>query len=115
MAISRSAQWVMVLKALFFLTILCCVGCADSSGEMLSGTPAEKGEQLYQIHCLRCHGSDGNKGANGAKQLQKTTLSKPQIIDIIKNGKGVMPSYKNTIKGDSSFIWLAEYVLTLKK
>ena len=105
----------MVLKSLFFLTILFCVGCTDSSQEILSGTPAEKGEQLYQTHCVRCHGSDGNKGASGAKQLQKSILSKAQIIDIIKNGKGVMPAYKNTIKGDSSFIWLAEYVLTLKK
>jgi cytochrome c6 len=105
----------MVLRILFFLIALLSVSCNDSSDEILSGTPLEKGEKLYQIHCVRCHGSDGNKGASGAKQLKKSKLSNTQIIDIIRDGKGVMPSFKNTIKGDSSFIWLSEYVETLKK
>ena len=61
----------------------------------------EKGEQLYQIHCARCHGSDGNKGASGAKNLKDSQLSKAEIMHIISNGKGVMPSYKNTIKGET--------------
>ena len=105
----------MVLRRLFFLIALFCISCSETQDELLTGTPLEKGEQLYQINCVRCHGSDGNKGASGAKQLKNSKLSKSQIIDIIKNGKGVMPSFKNTIKGDSSFIWLAEYVETLKK
>ncbi|MDB3905013.1 cytochrome c [Crocinitomicaceae bacterium] len=105
----------MVLRKLFFLIALVGVSCSETPDELLTGTALEKGEQLYQIHCLRCHGSDGNKGASGAKQLEKSKFSRNQIIDIIKNGKGVMPSFKNTIKGDSSFIWLAEYVETLKK
>ena len=105
----------MVLRILFFLMAFLGVSCSETSDDLLTGSPLEKGEQLYQINCVRCHGSDGNKGASGAKQLSKSKLSKNQIIDIIKNGKGVMPSYKNTIKGDSSFIWLAEYVETLKK
>ncbi len=105
----------MVLRRLFFLIALFCLSCSETPDELLTGTPLEKGEQLYQINCVRCHGSDGNKGASGAKQLKNSKLSKRQIIDIIKDGKGVMPSFKNTIKGDSSFIWLAEYVETLKK
>jgi len=75
----------------------------------------EKGEQLYQIHCARCHGSDGSKGASGAKNLKDSQLSKAEIMHIIFNGKGVMPSYKNTIKGDSSIIWLVDYVQALRK
>ncbi len=75
----------------------------------------EKGEQLYQIHCARCHGSDGSKGASGAKNLKDSQLGKAEIMQIIFNGKGVMPSYKNTIKGDSSIIWLADYVQALRK
>lgn len=105
----------MVLRRLFFLIAFLGVSCSETQDEILTGTPLEKGEQLYQIHCVRCHGSDGNKGASGAKQLKKSKFSKNQIIDIVKNGKDVMPSFKNTIKGDSSFIWLAEYVETLKK
>ena len=75
----------------------------------------EKGEQLYQIHCARCHGSDGAKGASGAKNLKDSQLPKVEIMHIISNGKGVMPSYKNTIKEDSSLLWLADYVQALRK
>lgn len=105
----------MVLKSFLFGLVFLSVACSDISQEPLNGTPMEKGEQLYQIHCARCHGSDGNKGASGAKNLKDSQLSKAEIMHIISNGKGVMPSYKNTIKGDSSIIWLADYVQSLRK
>lgn len=94
---------------------LLSAGCSDASEKELSGTPIEKGGQLYQVHCIRCHGSGGRKGASGAKNLNESKLGRAQIIDIVRGGKGVMPSYKNTIKGDSSYIWLTEYVITLRK
>ena len=75
----------------------------------------EKGEQLYQIHCIRCHGSEGSKGASGAADLTNSDASNAEIVNLIKKGKGVMPSYENIIKGDSSFIWLSDYVETLQK
>jgi cytochrome c6 len=105
----------MVLKSFLFGLVLLSVACSDNSQEPLTGTPMEKGGQLYQIHCARCHGSDGAKGASGAKNLKDSQLSKTEIMYIISNGKGVMPSYKNTIKGDSSIIWLTDYVQALRK
>lgn len=105
----------MVLKRIFYGLALLSVGCSDTSQELLTGSPMEKGEQLYQIHCARCHGSDGRKGASGAKNLKESSLSNTQIMDIVSKGKGTMPSYKNTIKGDSSYIWLADYVQSLRK
>ncbi|RCL75658.1 MAG: cytochrome c [Flavobacteriales bacterium] len=105
----------MVLKSFLFGLVLLSLACSDNSQEPLTGTPMEKGEQLYQIHCARCHGSDGSKGASGAKNLKDSQLGKAEIMQIIFNGKGVMPSYKNTIKGDSSIIWLADYVQALRK
>ena len=105
----------MGLKSFFFGLALLSVACSDNSQELLTGTPMEKGEQLYQMYCVRCHGSDGAKGASGAKNLKDSQLSKAEIMQIISNGKGVMPSYKNTIKGDSSIIWLTDYVQALRK
>jgi mono/diheme cytochrome c family protein len=87
----------------------------EQDQEPLVGTPMEKGEQLYQMNCARCHGTDGSKGASGAKNLKSSSMSKEQIYSIIQNGKGTMPAYKNTIKSDSSMMWLVEYVQTLRK
>lgn len=105
----------MVLRKLFYGLALLSVGCSDTAQEPLTGSPMEKGEQLYQIHCARCHGTNGDKGASGAKNLKESSFSKAQIMDIVSKGNGVMPSYKNTIKGDSSYIWLADYVQALRK
>jgi len=106
----------MVLRKSIWLLFMLMYSCStEQDQEPLVGTPMEKGEQLYQMNCVRCHGTNGSKGASGAKNLKSSIMSKEQIYAIIQNGKGAMPSYKNTIKSDSSMIWLVEYVQTLKK
>ena len=106
----------MVLRKSVWILCIVMYSCnANQDQEPLTGTSMEKGEQLYQLNCARCHGSDGSKGASGAKNLKSSSMSKEQIYSIIRNGKGTMPAYKNTIKSDSSMIWLVEYVQTLRK
>jgi len=106
----------MVLRKSIWLLFIVMYSCStEQDQEPLVGTPMEKGEQLYQMNCARCHGTDGSKGASGAKNLKSSVMSKEQIYSIIQNGKGTMPAYKNTIKSDSSMIWLVEYVQTLRK
>ena len=89
--ISTLSKTLIVIIAFFVL------GCGETlDEEYTSGTP-KKGEQLFLIHCERCHGLDGTKGLNGAKNLMETQMDLMDITQIIKNGKGVMPSFKKTI------------------
>ena len=77
----------MVLKSFFFGLALMSVACSDNSQELLTGTPMEKGEQLYQIHCARCHGSDGAKGASGAKNLRTASYRRQKSCTLFLTEK----------------------------
>lgn len=74
-------------------------GTADSS-------LVTQGEAAYQKSCVACHGANLEGGAGPA--LKGTTLSKEEIIEVIKNGKGTMPG--NLAPGQEEAI--AEYLLS---
>jgi cytochrome c550 len=61
--------------------------------------------------CIGCHGGDLT-GGGMAPGLVGTNLSKDEITDIIKNGKGTMPG--GIIKDAAEQDALADYILTLK-
>lgn len=62
----------------------------------------------YMQSCLSCHGTDltGGFGPN----LTELTLSKEEIVDVIKNGKGQMPP--KLAPGQEEKI--AEYLLSIQ-
>ncbi|MCT6923767.1 MULTISPECIES: cytochrome c [Bacillales] len=66
------------------------------------------GESVAKAQCIGCHGGDltGGMGPN----LHGLTLSKEEIVDILKNGKGAMPA--GAAKGNEEAV--ADYILTLK-
>ncbi|MFJ7933635.1 cytochrome c550 [Sporosarcina sp. NPDC096371] len=61
--------------------------------------------------CIGCHGGDLEGGSVGPK-LVGTSLSKDEIKDVIKNGKGSMPP--GIIKDDAELDAMADYILSLK-
>lgn len=70
-------------------------------------------EKLYKSNCRICHGSKGKLGINGATNLQKSTLSNQDIIEVITNGRGVMTSFKG-ILDEKEIKAVAKYVNKLK-
>jgi len=56
-----------------------------------------RGQLLYERKCTRCHGNEGDKGVLGAKNLQRSTLSASACFELIANGKGKMPAWKNRL------------------
>lgn len=54
------------------------------------------GYKLYQrVGCMKCHGPTAEGGAAFPNLLKSVKrLSKDQIIEIAKNGKGIMPPHK---------------------
>lgn len=73
-----------------------------------AGDTVAAGESIAKSKCIGCHGGDltGGMGPN----LHGLALSKEEIVDILKNGKGAMPA--NTAKGDEDAV--ADYILSLK-
>ncbi len=61
--------------------------------------------------CIGCHGGDLTGGSIGPA-LVGTKLSKDEIKDIVKNGKGGMPA--QGITDDAELDAVADYILSLK-
>lgn len=55
------------------------------------------GEELFSKHCKICHGIRGNLELNGAKDLNKSTLSLDERINIITNGKNAMTPFRKIL------------------
>ncbi|MDX1940242.1 MAG: c-type cytochrome [Saprospiraceae bacterium] len=59
-------------------------------------SPIAKGKNIYQTQCMNCHGKD-LKGASIFKVPNlkgvKDRYPKEEIVKLVKNGKGVMPSF----------------------
>lgn len=74
------------------------LACGNASGPtdtMEADRPP--GRTVFNTNCALCHGRDGKAGLNGAKDLTLSTLSKEEMIAIVRNGKGAMLPYKNVL------------------
>lgn len=58
-----------------------------------------KGKALYAVHCAVCHGDDGKKGFQGAKDLTQSVMIDSELKSLISQGKGVMPSFSGKVEG----------------
>lgn len=95
-----------VLAVLSVLLLLMSYGLAEMNGkrgpsmnkpdqDLSQASEAEVGKALYESYCRNCHGDQGDAGLSGAKNLKTTSLSAAEQANIISNGKGVMPGFKN--------------------
>lgn len=110
----------MVLKQVFlinavFLLLLACQDNKQQQNEFANQTPAEQGASLYSMHCAQCHGEDGKLGASGAKDLSVSKLSDNQILVLLKNGKGAMPSMKALLETDQNMNLVRKHIKGLRK
>ncbi|ARS36750.1 c-type cytochrome [Pontibacter actiniarum] len=69
---------------------------------------------IYTQLCETCHGADGTKGLGGAANLQVSNLSLKDRINVIENGRGLMPAFGRQLS-DQEAEALAAYTMTLKK
>jgi mono/diheme cytochrome c family protein len=83
------------------------VFAAASSKNRMTVVQAKDGASIYAASCARCHGGDGRgqtaKGRQtGAKDFtsSKWIPNEARGIRAITNGKGKMPSFKNTLSAE---------------
>lgn len=85
-----------------------------ATGPALAADPA-KGANLYTTHCVACHGQGGKPVWPGAPDFRRPgTLMKTdaQLLALLKQGRGVMPSYLGVMK-DRDMYDLVAYLRTL--
>lgn len=69
---------------------------------------------VYTQLCETCHGADGAKGLGGAADLQISNLSLKDRLNVIENGRGLMPAFGSQLSDEEAEA-LAAYTMTLKK
>ncbi|MFK2825489.1 cytochrome c [Bacillus sp. B190/17] len=76
--------------------------------EPTTETTSARGEEVYKQSCMSCHGQNLEGQVGPSLQKVGANLSKDEILNIIKNGKGQMPP--NVVQGaDAEAVseWLA--------
>ena len=77
----------------------------DATSAAAQGSKGKKSDVagLYQAQCAKCHGADG-KGIeslpdipNFADAAWQAAHPDKELLASIKNGKGIMPGYKDTM------------------
>jgi mono/diheme cytochrome c family protein len=107
-----SLPGVMCLIGALSLMTWGAVGCQDKDAP--GGSPAAQPETpklIYAQHCLGCHGATG-EGAMGSN-IQSLNRSLDQIVAVIANGQGKMPSFRGDLS-DAKMRSVAGYVKTFK-
>lgn len=72
------------------------------------------GKEIFEKNCAKCHGKDGTKRLLGAKNLQKSVLTATENYEVIANGKGKMPSWKEKLSTEQ-INQVIEYLAILKQ
>ncbi|MEK7257347.1 MAG: cytochrome c [Bacteroidota bacterium] len=102
----------------FFCLAALLFACGDSSEkDSAAAKPAaQDGEKVYKSYCVTCHGIYGDMGASGAFNLTTSTLSVPQRVEVITNGRAgtAMIGFQQQLT-EEKIQAVAEYTLKLKK
>ena len=93
-------------KILFIAIVL--YSCDENTN-----TKKLNGIEVYKQKCVLCHGADGRMGLNGAKALPDSKLDEHERINIILNGKNIMPSFRKTLSYEEIKA-VAAFTMTLK-
>jgi len=105
-----------VMFASIFLLML-FVGLALSVTSIVRANPgpdSAAGSATFRTKCAMCHGQDGS-GSEVGKSMKVPDLRSPvvqklpdaQLAQIISDGKGGMPSFKNSLNGDQVYSLVA--------
>lgn len=98
------------LTGLSFAIILLCSFTQFSTRQ----ADINKGREVFESKCAKCHGTDGTKGKWGAKNLQLSRLADFDMKIIITNGKRIMPAWGKRLT-DDEMLSVIGYVKTLRK
>jgi len=74
---------------------------------------AISGIEIYKTRCVTCHGTDGKRGMNGAKELPSSPLDAEQRIEVVTYGRKIMPGFKELLSKEEIKA-VVDFTMTLK-
>lgn len=88
---------------------------AEDPSAGLSADQVEKGRQLFTDNgCNACHAlADANAAGSIGPALDGNNIDKAQVVNIVTNGQGAMPSFGWMPEEDIAL--LADYIVHTKK
>ena len=89
-------------------------GVSEEIVATLEDAQLANAKAIYTQVCETCHGPDGAKGLGGAANLTESTLSLQDRINVVENGRGLMPGFGSQLTEQEAQA-LAAYTMTLKK
>lgn len=97
------------------LIIACGGGNAPDTNntEVAAANTEHPGKKVYNMYCIVCHGSDGTMGANGAHNLQESTLTLDERLQVITKGRNTMTAFEKVIS-EEKIKQVAEYIETFR-
>lgn len=98
-----------LIAVLVLLLTACSTSTPDTSTSQQPTQQASAEDTLFQNHCSTCHGGNLEGGYGPSLQHVGSKYSKDQILAIMKNGKGAMPSQAFISQADRDKLatWLA--------
>lgn len=105
MKLTISLLFSCVLSLFFF-------SCKLEKKDVASTIP--DGKAIYMDRCTSCHGSNGQLGFGGAKDIAASTKTIEEIVNQVTNGKGAMAPYKNILSVEEIRA-VSEYAFSMQK
>lgn len=111
---NRKFWGVAIVFAAVALLVTACGGDSGDTGDTgETGDAVEDAgaaEELYAANCASCHGGNLEGAMGPSLETAGADLSKDEIADVIKNGKGQMPaiSQLSDDEVEELAVWLAD-------
>lgn len=75
-----------------------------------------KGKELYEHHCVNCHGARGESNMIGVPNFSRgesvVNNTDARLLETLRTGKGIMPGFQGALK-DAEMLDIITYMRTL--
>ena len=90
-----------------------CGASESGTSEGKSQVSSEEAKALFKKYCVLCHGEDGKREVNGAKDLTLSEMPLDERMEVISKGKNLMTPFQGILSSEEVAA-LAEYTMTFR-
>ena len=94
--------------------VVACSSNNSSSSASPAGANVADGKKVYNKYCVLCHGDDGKKEMNGAKDITISGLTFEERVALIKGGRNLMTPFEGILT-EEEMANVAAYSMTLSQ